>query len=54
MYAGLEYELLLCDRLRDLGIPFWTEVDLRAQGYYKTPDVRLQVAAALLVRYINV
>jgi hypothetical protein len=42
--SGMEYELLLAKKLREAGISyFWTESDLRAQGYYKTPDVRLQV-----------
>jgi hypothetical protein len=42
--AGMEYELLLIKKLREAGISyFWTENDLRAQGYYKTPDIRLQV-----------
>lgn len=42
--AGLEYELLLTEYLTALDIPFYTEADLRVQGYFKTPDVWLQVA----------
>ncbi len=49
MHAGLEYELLLMQRMREEGVEdFWTEADLRAQGFYKTPDVRLQVPFAVL------
>mmetsp|Transcript_31129 Transcript_31129/g.69187 ORF Transcript_31129/g.69187 Transcript_31129/m.69187 type:complete len:297 (-) Transcript_31129:238-1128(-) len=45
--TGLEYEMLLMKRLSDIGVPFWTEDDLRAQGFYKTPDVWLQVPIAV-------
>jgi len=42
--TGIEYELLLAEKLKAAGLDyFWTEDDLRSQGYYKTPDVRLQV-----------
>jgi|LauGreSBDMM110SN_4_FD.fasta_scaffold57136_1 hypothetical protein len=48
--SGLEHEMLLEKHLSDLGIPFWTETDLRAHGYFKTPDVWLQVPIAVLDR----
>ncbi|KAJ9508960.1 hypothetical protein QJQ45_028291, partial [Haematococcus lacustris] len=46
--AGLEYELLLEQQLRAAGIAaFWTEAELRSQGCFKTPDIRLQVPFAV-------
>ncbi|KAL6763291.1 hypothetical protein V8C86DRAFT_2498203 [Haematococcus lacustris] len=46
--AGLEYELLLEQQLRAAGITaFWTEAELRSQGCFKTPDIRLQVPFAV-------
>ena len=39
--VGLEYEFVLTEHLRALGVPFWTEVGLRSQNEQKTPDVRL-------------
>ena len=45
-HAGVEFELLLAEKLKAAGLDFfWTEDDLRTQGYYKTPDVRLQVSS---------
>ncbi len=41
--TGIEYEALLCEKLRNYGIPFFSEDALREQGFYKTPDVKLQV-----------
>ena len=35
--------MLLEQHLSALGIPFWTESDMRAHGYFKTPDIWLQV-----------
>jgi hypothetical protein len=40
---GLEHELILHEKLLNLGLPFRTEDDLRTQGYQKTPDVLLDV-----------
>ena len=40
--AGLEGEALLCEALRARGIAFWPEQQLRAEGFFKTPDVKLQ------------
>ncbi|KAF5842604.1 hypothetical protein DUNSADRAFT_6454 [Dunaliella salina] len=46
--TGIEFELLLAEKLKAAGLDFfWTEDDLRNQGYYKTPDVRLQVPIAV-------
>ena len=41
--AGTQYEAVLNSKLADLGIEFWTEANLREQGYFKTPDALLQV-----------
>ena len=46
--AGLEYELLLSQKLVSLGVPFLTEDQLRLRGDAKTPDALLPVP--LLVR----
>lgn len=43
---GLEGEALLCEALRARGIAFWAEQRLRAEGYFKTPDVKLQARPA--------
>jgi CDAN1-interacting nuclease 1 len=53
---GLEYEYILMERLRSLGLQFETEIDLRARGTYKTPDVLLSVPISLggrIVRWID-
>ncbi|OAO14016.1 hypothetical protein AV274_0960 [Blastocystis sp. ATCC 50177/Nand II] len=39
--SGLEYEYLLKESLRNRGIPFQTEVQLRLDGLPKTPDIVL-------------
>lgn len=41
--VGVEYEFLLMEQLRNLGLEFETENDLRARGTHKTPDVLLRV-----------
>lgn len=40
--VGLEFEVRLQRALSALSIPFWTEEHLRAQGYHKTPDIKLK------------
>ena len=44
--AGLRYERLLNEQLEAQGLFFWTEDALRAKGYFKTPDAKLQVCGA--------
>ena len=44
--AGLRYEQLLSKQLEAQGLFFWTEDALRAKGYFKTPDAKLQVFGA--------
>ncbi|MCO5579006.1 hypothetical protein L7F22_032857 [Adiantum nelumboides] len=51
--TGIEYEAHLYNRLRELGIPFQTENDLRAAGFSKTPDVKLEVPIAVKGRVVN-
>lgn len=41
--TGLLYEAKLCQSLKAAGLAFWTEDDLRSQGFFKTPDAKLQV-----------
>ena len=47
---GIEYELLLEYTLRNMGIPFETEEQLRKRGTAKTPDVLLSCPVGLKVR----
>ena len=42
-YAGQEYEALLSEKLRCAGIAFFSEDKLREEGFFKTPDVKLEV-----------
>lgn len=45
---GIEYEALLCMKLRNAQIPFISEDALREQGFFKTPDIKLQVKLSSL------
>ena len=51
--AGLEYEKILEDALKDIGASFETENDLRAEGSSRTPDVRLKVPISVNGRTIH-
>jgi hypothetical protein len=44
----LEYEAILYEKLRSAGIPFVSEDALRGQGFYKTPDAKLEVRSSSL------
>mmetsp|Transcript_28434 Transcript_28434/g.71414 ORF Transcript_28434/g.71414 Transcript_28434/m.71414 type:complete len:313 (-) Transcript_28434:1539-2477(-) len=44
---GLEYEHILYETLRNRGLSFLDEDDLRKQGHSKTPDVKLPVPIAV-------
>jgi hypothetical protein len=50
---GLEYEHLLAQKLRAVGVPFLTEEQLRVRGDAKTPDVLLPVPLLVRGRVIN-
>lgn len=50
--AGVEGEFVLVERLRNLGLQFETEHDLRARGTHKTPDVLLCVPVAFAGRTV--
>ena len=41
--AGQEYEAVLNEKLHCAGIAFFSEDKLRAEGFFKTPDVKLEV-----------
>lgn len=45
--AGLEKESVLREHLNAVGIEYWTEDDLRVDGHFKTPDIRLVVPIAV-------
>lgn len=48
--VGIEYELLLEQTLRSMGIPFETEEELRARGTARTPDVLLSCPVGVRVK----
>ena len=41
--AGQEYEAVLLEKLCCAGIAFFSEDKLREEGFFKTPDVKLEV-----------
>ena len=45
--AGVDHENLLNQMLAGAKIAFWTEEDLRAKGFFKTPDAMLQVCTCI-------
>lgn len=47
-HTGIEYEAFLCEKLRNVGVPFFSEDVLREQGFFKTPDIKLQVLPSIL------
>lgn len=50
---ALRYEALLCAKVKELGIPFKTEEDLREAGFSKTPDVRFEVPIGFKGRVVT-
>ena len=48
--AGQEYEAILAERLRCAGVAFFSEGRLREEGFFKTPDVKLEVIQHFLGR----
>ncbi|KAI0567802.1 hypothetical protein FGB62_1g650 [Gracilaria domingensis] len=53
---GLEYELRLTDEVKNLGLEFETENELRKRGCHKTPDILLCVPVLFrnkVVRWID-
>jgi len=50
--AGEEYEKKMYECLERAGISFWTESELRNQGFHKTPDARLRVPIAVGERVV--
>ena len=45
--AGLEKESALREHLDAIEVEYWTEDDLRVEGFFKTPDIRLVVPIAV-------
>lgn len=50
---GMKYENLLEQRLKEFGVPFETEEDLRVRGTAKTPDILLSFPVAIKVLTIE-
>jgi len=50
---GMEYEIRLQIRLREMDIPFETENELRIKGTAKTPDILLSIPLGMRVRKKN-
>ncbi|KAL6781726.1 hypothetical protein ACKKBF_B09200 [Auxenochlorella protothecoides x Auxenochlorella symbiontica] len=51
--AGSAYEERLYASLHEAGVAFWTEGGLRARGFFKTPDAKLQVPVAVGGRVVH-
>ena len=51
--VGLEYEELLAQKLRALGVPFLSEEQLRRRGDARTPDALLPVPLLVRGRVVN-
>ena len=51
--AGKEFEHLLESKLKEHGILYETETDLRADGHARTPDVRLTLPIAVRGHIVN-
>jgi hypothetical protein len=51
--VGYEYEFLLRERVQGLAVPFLDEEGLRARGYDKTPDIKLEVPIAVDGHIVN-
>lgn len=52
-WHSCRYEMLLYEKLRDLGISYQSEDDLRAAGFSKTPDVKLDAPIGVRGRMVN-
>eukprot|EP00741_Cyanophora_paradoxa_P002429 tig00000076_g2354.t1 len=50
---GSEYEYILQEKLRNIGVGFETEEELRQRGFPKTPDVRLTVPIGVDGHVVN-
>jgi len=50
---GQEYELILKDKLDELGVTYVPENDLRQHGFDKTPDFKLETPIAIEGRVVN-
>lgn len=50
---GMEYEIRLQTRLKEMDIPFETENELRIKGTAKTPDILLSMPLGIRVRKKN-
>lgn len=51
--SGVEYEELLAQKLRAMGVPFLTEDELRFRGDAKTPDALLPVPLLVCGRVVH-
>ncbi|KAJ7531231.1 hypothetical protein O6H91_14G037600 [Diphasiastrum complanatum] len=51
--TGMEFELMLREKLQDMGIAFKSENALREAGFSKTPDVKLEVPIGVQGRVVN-
>ncbi|CAI8055552.1 CDAN1-interacting nuclease 1 [Geodia barretti] len=51
--VGYEYEFLLREKVQELAVPFLDEEGLRARGYDKTPDIKLEVPIAVDGHIVN-
>lgn len=53
LFHVCRYEMLLYEKLQELGISYQSEDDLRAAGFSKTPDVKLDAPIGVRGRMVN-